>query len=239
MSLVDYKNAIHFDDFEDETEKSLGTIYITGGGYVDRPFKGSAPDSKYGWQELVWKKNPNRTSGTFAFQNMKNIAVSLVARCELNYKYMNIDDYMALRKILGRERYFKVKFFDVDEGKWVRREMYCSENQINKLFTLDKSLIGVLDYSIKLVGTNRDVFVNQTYTITYNSNGGTGTIQSETGIPWGDERTISSGSGISKEGHSLAGWSLTSDGKANYAPNQETTIWDNLTLYAVWEEANA
>ena len=238
MGIVDYENAINFDDFEAEDEKSLGTIYITGGGYYRRPFKGSATDSKYGWQELAWRKSPNRTSGKFAFQNIDNIKVGLVARCELNYKYMNISDYMALRQILGREKYFWVRFFDIDDGEWVEREMYCSENQINQLFTNGRQLLGVRDYSIKLVGTNRDLQDDVNYTIIYNNNGGTGSIANET-VARGGEATLSDGTGFNKTGFSLIGWSITPDGGINYRLGQETTMWKNLTLYAVWEEANA
>lgn len=239
MAIVDSKNAIDFDDYEDETEQSLGTIYITGGGYFERPFKGSGTDSKYGWQELAWRKDPNRTAQTFAFTNMTEISVGLVARCELNYKYMNISDYMALRQILGRERFFYVKFFDTDDGEWVTREMYCSSNSINQLFTYGKKLLGVRDYTIKLVGTNRDLDNDITYTITYNSNGGTGSISSETSISRGDEATLSDGSGYTKSGAHIIGWSLSPDGDINYALGQETTIWRDLQLYAVWEDANA
>lgn len=234
MSLPDFENAIHFKDFTDDTEKSLGTIYLTGGGFVDRPFTGAGTDSKFGWQEMVWKKSPSRAGG-FTFTNMDNIEVGLVARCEINFKYMNIQDYMDLRKIIGRERHFYAKFFDVDSGEWVTREMYCSENQANTLYTLKQSLIGVMDYSIKFVGTNRDITQNATYSVTYDSNGGTGTASSLTGKSWGSQVTIDSGSSLSRDGYNLVGWSKTANGSVNYRPNQSITLWDSLTLYAVWE----
>lgn len=235
MSLPNFNEAINFKKFTDPTEQSLGTIYLTGGGFVDRPFNGCGVDSKFGWEEMVWKKTPNRAGG-FAFTNMDNIEVGLVARCEINIKYMNIKDYEDLRKIIGRERYFWAKFFDIDKGEWVFRQMYCSENSISKLHTLKQSLIGVMDYSIKLVGTNNDVNQDATYSVTYNSNGGSGTVSSKTGLTWGSQVKIDSGSTLSKSGYNFVGWSKIKNGELSYRPNQSTTLWDNITLYAVWEE---
>ena len=181
MALPNYDKAIKFADTK---YGSIGTIYLTGGGFVNRPFNGIAPDSQWGWEEFTWFKPPTRNR-TFAFQNMDNIDVGLIARCEINVKYMNIEDYKDLRKIVGRERYFTATFFDVDAGEWVTRTMYCTENSKKQLFTLKQSLIGVLDLAIKLAGTNTDqearivtkedgtekeIYVTKKYNITYNAN---------------------------------------------------------------------
>lgn len=233
-NLPDYKNAI---------KEEIGTIYITGGGFIDRAFKGWGTDSKYGWQEMVWYSTPTRALN-FAFSDMDNIDVGLVARCELNIKYMNIHDYMDLRKILGRERHFTVKFFDTDEGKWVKRDMYCSENAIGKLFNMKKSLIGVLDYTIKLVGTNLDLKTiyednidaegNISFTISYDSSGLSKSIPAQS-VEWGEEIKTASDSDISITGGNFVCWERINDSGdviGEYGANQSVTVWSDIKLRA-------
>ena len=240
MTRPDYDRAIKFTQMADkdgEIVGSLGTIYLTGGGFYRRPFSGVGVNSQFGWQEMVWKKTPNR-GGDFAFTNINDIDVGLVARCEIVIPYNNIQDYMDLRKIIARERYFKARFFDVDEGQWVEREMYCSENSRNQLFILGQALIGVRDITIKLVGTNRDVDQNP-ITVSYNLNGGSGNIPSEE-ISKGDEIVIANPSEFSvtaPSGRHFDHWETrTTDNETmgEYHAGQETTVWDNMTLYAVW-----
>lgn len=254
MTRPDYDKALKFSSMADENGEiigSMGTIYLTGAGYYEYPFTGISPDSKFGWQELVWKKTPNRSS-SFAFTNMDDIDVGLVARCEISIKYMNIDDYMVLRQF-ARQRHFDVKFFDVDDGVWITREMYFTENSLNKLLTLKESLIGAIDTTIKLVGTNRDM-ESVEYTVTYNAtditsnNSGTGTVNiaPQTYLR-GDQVDIASNV-TPPTGKHLKYW-VTVDADKNitgyYLPssasNQESeslnsiTLWQNLDLYPIWE----
>lgn len=240
MNRPNYNKAISYKD------RDIGTIYLTGGGFIDRPFKGIGTDSKFGWSEMVWYKTPSR-SQSFDFQNMDDIDVGLIARCEINMKYMNIHDYMDLRKILGRERFFYATFFDMDEGKWVTREMYCSENTVTRFFTLKQSLVGAFDYNITLVGTNRDLIedgtITKTYHLTYNSNGGTGSVDA-VDFSWGDQvqiddaTSIASPDGVKTFQYWEARESQT-DGTyiviGRYRANQSTTLWHDLNLYAIWE----
>lgn len=253
MSLPNYKNAIKFEDTNYEevglTKGSIGSIYITGAGFIDREFRGIGVDSKFGWQEMVWASSPNR-SQSFAFDNMDQIEIGIVARCEINIHYLDIQDYMDLRKIVARQRHFYVKFFDIDECKWKNREMYCSENEASRLFVLKQSLIGQMDYTIKFVGTNRDLNLSP-LSITYNNDDiiqqitATGDIPVDSGKVWGDQININSGSSLVPDGdYHLAYWYTveTVDGTQvmaqKYGPNQSVTIWDSLVLYPRWEATN-
>ena len=240
MTRPDYNKAIKFSQMADKNGEivgSLGTIYLTGGGFYRRPFTGIGSNSQFGWQEMVWKKPPNR-GGTFAFTNINSIDVGLVARCEVVIPYNNIQDYMDLRKIVARERYFKALFFDVDDGVWVEREVYCTESSKNQLFILGQSLIGVRDITIKLAGTNRDADQSE-ITVTYNLNGGTGTIPSRTGRK-GFELTVANPNELNIIGPNnrpFDHWETrTTDNETmgEYHSGQETTVWNNMTLYAVW-----
>lgn len=244
---VDYKNSI------DVTDTPIGVVYLTGGGFIDRPFTGWGTDSLYGWQEFVLKKNPSR-GGTFAYTSLDDIDAGLVARCELDTKYMNIQDFMDLRKIIGREKHFLAKFFDVDEGRYVTRDMYCSENSRNQLFSLKKHLIGVRDVVVKLVGTNLDVvsttdengeeiLSTEKLKVVYNINEGTGTVSTQT-AEYGSVVTLDDGSGmIAPDGYHLAFWEakLTLNGVlttvGQYGLGQKTTLWKGMTLYPKYEQA--
>ena len=75
--------------------------------------------------------------------------------------------------------------------------------------------------------------------ITYNSNGGTGSISATTGVS-GTTVTLSSGSGFSRTGYVLSRWDTTSAGTGtSYSKSQSITMpGGGLTLYAVWT-ANA
>ena len=242
MAMPDYSKAISY------KEKSIGTIYITGGGFIKRPFSGVGVDSRFGWEEMAWFSTPSR-GRTFAFSNMDDIDVGLIARCEINIKYMNIQDYMDLRKILGRERHFTVEFFDTDKGDWITRDMYCSENNISKFFTLKQSLIGAMDYTIKLVGTNLDLEERigvdssgniKQMIVTYSAGEGSGTIKSEE-TEWGGQVKLADGSNllVAPDGKSFKRW-VTKNGETItgcYGGNQSITVWGDLNLVAEYQDA--
>ena len=76
----------------------------------------------------------------------------------------------------------------------------------------------------------------KTYTLTYNSNGGTGTVPTDTNkYAKGTYAQVVSGSGLTREGMIFLGWSTkqTADSPAYY-PGGSVKINGNTTLYAVW-----
>lgn len=235
-----YNSDMGFED--EEIIGSMGSIYLTGGGFIRREFKGIGTDSQFGWEEMVWYKTPSRTQD-FSFRGMDDTKVGLVARCEITIPYDNIQDFMDLRKIVARERHFLVTFFNVDTGKWVTRDMYCTESSRSKLFTLKQSLIGSFNISVKLVGTNLDLARNsdgslQKKTITYNLNGGTGTTPARVSVDRGTQVVLAESTNIaSPDNKHFKCWS-TMDGQevtGSYTAGQATTIWEDLNLFAQWE----
>ena len=70
------------------------------------------------------------------------------------------------------------------------------------------------------------------YTVSYNANGGTGSIASST-VTSGSTVTLPT-SGMSKEGYTLAGWALNSVNGTNYEPGEKYKVTGNATFYAKW-----
>jgi hypothetical protein len=218
--LVDYENAIEQED--------IATIYLNG-----YPFRGVGSDSILGNQEFVWAQSPSR-SNSFSFEDMDEIEVGLVARCRVNFKYMNIKDYMQLRRIV-QQRHFVADFFDIDQGKRVTREVYCPQNELKKLYTFGPKLVGVLNMELELVGTNRDLTTEgKEYYIRYEANGGTGDINMQW-AKWGQQITLDSCAQFARPGYRLVSLNTKPDGSGwHYLPNQSITAFGPLELYAIW-----
>ena len=73
------------------------------------------------------------------------------------------------------------------------------------------------------------------YTITYNANGGTGSVASQSVIA-GNSASLSDGTGLTApEGMEFAGWALTSTAQSATVTSPYTPTADK-TLYAVWTE---
>lgn len=222
--------------------RNLDTIYITGAGYIKRPFKGISRDSAMGWNEPVWGGELTRSTD-FTLSNIDDVDFGLVARCEVSYKYMNIEDYKALCEIAS-QRVCYVIYFDRQKGEWVTgygdhagygQEMAFTGNELSKLHTFGSKYLGGTDIAIKMVATNRDrTDINQTLTVSYNANGGSGTIASKS-LKWSDNCKLDDGSSLTPPtGKTFKGWAKSSTGAVAYLPNQDITVFENLTLYAVW-----
>ena len=226
---VDYANKINAED--------LDTIYITGGGFVRRAFKGVSRDSAWGWEEPVWGGDLTR-SLDFILTNIEDVAYGLVARCEISYKYMNVQDYIDLMKI-SKERVVTVNYFNRETGKRVTQEMAFTGNELGKLYAFGVDYLGTQDVKIKLVATNRENadLIKSTITIIYNANGGTGTIANQT-AKYSDNLTLADNENdvMTKSNAHIKQWNTKADGTGSaYGLGQSITCWKDLTLYAIWE----
>lgn len=76
----------------------------------------------------------------------------------------------------------------------------------------------------------------KTYTLTYDANGGTGTVPTDSNkYAKGTYAQVVSGSGLTKEGMIFLGWSTDKTAVSPaYYPGGSVKINDNTTLYAVW-----
>ena len=203
---------------------------------MDYPIKGISRDSALGWEEPVWGGDLTRSTD-FVLTNILDVDYGLVARLEVSYKYLNVQDYIALCKI-AKERVCNVTYFNYEKGEWViNQEFAFTKQEKSKLYAFGTEYLGLLDVSVKLVATNRDkTDLRATdFTITYNANGGSGTVASQS-AKWGDNLDIATSSGLSYSGQTFKEWNTMANGKGgHYMPNQHKTMWENMTLYAIWE----
>ena len=229
MVRVDYANAIEIEE--------LDTIYITGGGYIRYPFKGISRDSAMGWYEPVWGGELNR-SMDFVLSNIDDVEFGLVARCEVVFKYMNEQDFIALRQI-AKQRVCVVDYYNKDLGDRDEREMAFTETELGKIYNYGSTIYGKTNVSVKLVGTNRDRvgIIDGKYSITFNANGGSMTVDTSKFTDKGYTSNIKlpSASEFTHPTLALQYFAINADGSGGqYLPNQEITLFDNMTLYAIW-----
>ncbi len=81
-------------------------------------------------------------------------------------------------------------------------------------------------------GVNVWVGAKPSYTVSYNSNGGSGSPGNQT--KWYGENLSLSGTRPSRDGHNFAGWATSPGGSVSYHPGSTYSGNSSLTLYAVW-----
>lgn len=221
---VDKENAISVED--------LSTIYITGAGFIHRPFRGIGINSAMGWSEVGWATDLKR-SNTFAFENIDDVDIGQIAQCQIVFPYMNIADFIDLQKVL-KERYVMVDYFNIDVGKRVTQEMAITGNERKNLYAMGNKVFGMQNTTVKFVATNRE---NEylDLTVSYNTNGGTGKIDNIERT-YSSQVRLSDGSGLTNGNKHIKEWNTKPDGTGQrYGLNQSITLWLSLTLYAIWE----
>jgi len=73
------------------------------------------------------------------------------------------------------------------------------------------------------------------YTVTFNTNGGTGTPPDARTVNPGSGITLPNGNGLSMSGYAFDGWNTESSGTGfNYSANSSYTPFNNITLYVKW-----
>lgn len=91
------------------------------------------------------------------------------------------------------------------------------------------------DGSITFVGGNQTITNTlETYTLSYDANGGTGAPTNSTHKY--NEKTSVAAEKPTREGYEFLGWDSGKDGNADYQPNAPIQIKENVELVAVWEK---
>ena len=77
----------------------------------------------------------------------------------------------------------------------------------------------------------------QLYHVTYDANGGTGTVTDEAGYMAGQTFTPKSGDGLTRDGYDFLGWSTDKNASAPDSTFAIPSQGGDVTLYAVWKES--
>ena len=102
---------------------------------------------------------------------------------------------------------------------------------------------GTFNITVKLVGTNLDLARDSNgklleKTVTYNLNGGGGTPPETKSYARGQNVVLATSENITApSGKHFVNWVTMKDGEVtgSYIAGSSTTLWEDLTLYAQWE----
>ena len=210
----------------------MNAVYITGAGFIKKRFSGYGRETM-GWNETVWGGNLNR-SNTFALENIDDVEIGQVPQLTIKYNYITIDDYIILQRLL-KERHLIIEYFDIDLGQRVTHEMAITGNDRKQIITRGNKLIGMSNFTIKFVGTNRDEEYARK-TITYMQNGADEGEDFSNTYSIGTQVELYDGSDFIMIGSHIYEWNTKPDGSGqSYYPGQSITLWQDLTLYAIYE----
>ena len=108
----------------------------------------------------------------------------------------------------------------------------CSSSAITQL--------GATDYTDDITLYSKWEEIHTTCTVTYDANGGTGTVTDDTEYTNGASVTVKGNYGkLTKDGYAFTGWNTESDGNGTpYNAGDKFVITTNTTLYAQWCSAH-
>lgn len=113
-------------------------------------------------EEKSYKEQPVRSDdGTI--QDLNSYSTFLTPRVIIRYNMMNIEDYRKLMKKLKSKNAFNVVCYDIVEDKRVQHEMYFATPQMPVIYQQYLMALGIKEYTIELIGTNRHAGFSITY----------------------------------------------------------------------------
>ena len=121
-------------------------------------------------EEKSYVEQPIRSQDG-SIDDLDNYTTFLTPRLIIKYNMMNIDDYRTLMTFLKSMNTFNVTCYDIVADRRVTHEMYFANPQMPVIYQRYLAALGVQDYTIELIGTNRkkeedkiDFYVNDFYT---------------------------------------------------------------------------
>lgn len=148
----------------------------------------------------------------------------------VTWNVMKMDDYSEILRFIQADQVM-TEYYDTNEQEYKRAWFYIQQPTYNKLHTMQREFQFVTNFQLVFAGTMNDI--DNIY-ITYNSNGGTGSIPQSVGFI-GDEVILSSGDSFLNSGYALDSWNTKADGTGTrYDKNSLIVLTYNLTLYAQW-----
>ena len=211
-------------------------------------------------------KSPIR-SGSGVIENLNSYATFLTPQLQIDFSIISIDSYRALIKLLRSKNEFTVTCYDVVENMDVTYKMYFEPNELPKLYAIARALngedivelLGVQDFTIKMVGTNSDI---KTISITYDLNKPTNAswdydtqvkidVSTHNSIGVGNDAQIKIQEGETTKIQNIQDitfndkyifqyWSTSKNGDGFvYIDGDQYLFRSNTILYAIWKESGS
>ena len=119
-------------------------------------------------EEKSYKIQPQRTESG-SIPDLDSYATFLTPRLIISYNMMQIEDYRKLMKKLKEKNTFFVECYDLVEDKRVIHEMYFAPPQMPIIYQKYLMALGVQEFTIELIGTNRKTHFSVTYDYNFKS----------------------------------------------------------------------
>ena len=105
-------------------------------------------------EEKSYAEQPVRANDG-SIENLDDYTTFLTPRLIIKYNMMNIDDYRTLMTFLKSKNTFNVTCYDIVADRRATHEMYFANPQMPVIYQRYLAALGVQDYTIELIGTNR------------------------------------------------------------------------------------
>lgn len=220
MTTVVDKNFLHFIDVD--VNGSVGNYTLP-----------MPSDYKFEWKKTYVTEPTRNNSGAISVFPDK----FFVPYFTVTWNIIKFEEYTKIMRYIRLDE-LKVRYYDPDNERYTISKFYIQQPTYNKLYTMEQNFNFVTNLQLIFVGTMNPVDIDSEIKVTYNANGGNGTINPQKGLN-GDEIVIDSGSALSRDNFVFVNWNTQPDGSGEYyAPNSTIALIHNLSLYAQWGAAN-
>jgi hypothetical protein len=132
-------------------------------------------------EEKSFMEQPVRSQdGTIA--DLDDYTTFLTPRLIIKYNMMGIDDYRNLMTFLKSKNAFKVTCYDIVADRRVTHEMYFAPPSMPIIYKRYLAALGIQEYSIELIGTNR--IIADSFTFYIKSSNGEKEYEANEGETW-------------------------------------------------------
>lgn len=221
---------------------NLDSIIIAG-----NEFKGIGYQGLLTVNTKTYVESPSR-SNDGSMPNINDHDTFVVPRCKINFKYLKIEDYQRLCRILNSANEFPVTYYDKESGDFVTHMMYVEPEEMKRIFNVGTYVFGVLDYDVSFIGTLNQ---RQQMTVTYKVSGASSslavvtTTEKGNNLYWGDSIQVMSTTDATEKGITIPTgkqlvWKLGNETAVNpngwkVMPNSNVSVFEDMVLWATFE----
>ena len=108
----------------------------------------------YFMEEKSYIEQPVRSQDG-SINDLDDYTTFLTPHLIIKYNMMNIEDYRTLMTFLKSKNSFNVTCYDIVADRRVTHEMYFANPQMPVIYQQYLTVMGIKEYSIELIGTNR------------------------------------------------------------------------------------